>query len=187
MELVHELENINYLSLIVAVIVALMAVRFFTELFDWFVKRFGFETKKVKENRKEHELLLKTAENLDALQKKRDEDVSQSIRHDNIIKEQVSSLALKVDNIGIAIEKMQEERDADKRAEYKDKLGRVYSAYSKRKYSDDEPVPYWNNMEKEAFEDLIKQYEARGGTNSFVHTEIQPAIMKFKVVEINER
>ena len=58
-----------------------------------------------------------------------------------------------------------------------------WKSYKERKYSEEEPVPYWNYMEKEALEGLIKQYESHGGKNSFVHSIVEPEMHTWKVIE----
>ena len=46
----------------------------FAELKDWFFKRYKIETKGMKEKREDHELLVKTAQNLALLQEKSEKD-----------------------------------------------------------------------------------------------------------------
>ena len=93
MEILNELKDIDYLVLIVWIIAILLAVKFIYELIEWFIKLLGLETKSMRQRREEHELLVKTANNLDALQKRHEEDVRQSIRHDEKIKENLQKLS----------------------------------------------------------------------------------------------
>ena len=44
-------------------------------------------------------------------------------------------------------------------------------------------MPYWNHMAKEALEGLIRQYESHGGSNSFVHSIVEPEIQTWKLVD----
>ena len=41
---------------------------------------------------------------------------------------------------------------------------------------------YWNRMEKESFEGLIKDYEEYGGKNSFVHETSEKEYPTWKLV-----
>lgn len=62
------------------------------------------ETKSMRENREDHELLVKTIQGLNSLQDKHEMDVTQSIKHDKLIKEE---LAKSVKNIQESIEETQ--------------------------------------------------------------------------------
>ena len=84
-----------------------------------------------------------------------------------------------------SLDEEKEKADETKRAELRDRIAHNYRIYNARKFSNENPVPYWNEMEKEAFEGLIRQYEAHGGTNSFVHSEAEPKSMTWVVVEMN--
>ena len=49
----------------------------------------GLETKKMKQSREKYELLINTAQGLKSLQEKQENDVKQSIRHDEHIKDDI--------------------------------------------------------------------------------------------------
>lgn len=59
------------------------------------------------------------------------------------------------------------------RAELKDKIRRSYQVYHER--------GYWNDMEKEALEDLLEEYESHGGHNSFCHTIVLPEMYTWEI------
>lgn len=59
------------------------------------------------------------------------------------------------------------------RAELKDKIRRSYQVYHER--------GYWNEMEKEALEDLLEEYESHGGNNSFCHSIVQPEMYTWEI------
>lgn len=59
------------------------------------------------------------------------------------------------------------------RAELKDKIRRSYQVYHER--------GYWNEMEREALEDLLEEYESHGGTNSFCHSIVQPEMYTWEL------
>lgn len=64
------------------------------------------------------------------------------------------------------LQETREKTDKRTRAEMKDKISRAYRYYHAKKS--------WNYMEKEALLDLIEEYEAAGGKNSFVHSVVVP-------------
>ena len=57
-----------------AIIAAMLTFKFLSDLFEWFIKKFGIETKSMREKRENKELLKTTAENLAALQTKHTAD-----------------------------------------------------------------------------------------------------------------
>lgn len=59
---------------------------------EWLISRFGMETKGMRKKREEHELLLKTAENLAELQKKHNSDNDECLRHDDEIRADLKKL-----------------------------------------------------------------------------------------------
>lgn len=183
MEKITELTKIDFLTLFISICTILASIRFLTGLFEWFIRKLGLKTKWTRRRRAEHELLIQTSQNLDILQKKHTEDVRQSIRHDEILKDSVQALSDKVETLSKAIMQMREEQDKDKLAEYKDKIGSSYRCYHERKYSQEEPIPYLSDMEKEALEGLIEQYERHGGKNSFIHTIVEPEMQTWKVID----
>lgn len=80
-EQVQNLTHYNWFIVVSAVIVAMVVFKGLCELFDWFVKRFGLETKSQRERREEKEkldatatLAQQTAENLDKLEAQHTKD-----------------------------------------------------------------------------------------------------------------
>jgi len=69
------LEHIDWWYVVIAIVIALVVIKFIWQLFDWlFVEKLGVETKKMKQKRQESELLKATAEGLKALSCKHDKD-----------------------------------------------------------------------------------------------------------------
>ena len=95
MELLCELQKFNWWSVFLAIIAAITAFKGLYELFEWIVKKFGIETKSMREKREMKALLettnslaQQTARNLDDLQKthtKDEKDFKQNL--ENHIKE----------------------------------------------------------------------------------------------------
>lgn len=71
---VKALAEIDFLGWFIATVVFILVWRGATEIKDWFFNRYGIETKNMKKEREDHELLLKTSENLILLQEKSEKD-----------------------------------------------------------------------------------------------------------------
>ena len=63
------------------------------------------------------------------------------------------------------------------RAELKDKIGQTYRYHHS--------TGKINDIELEALEDLIEEYEAADGENSFVHSLVQKEMYTWEKVELN--
>lgn len=98
MEPIIELTKIDYVSVFVAVFTILVGIRAMVSIFEWGINKFGLETKWMRKKREEHDLLIKTAQNLTELQKKHTEDVKQSIIHDDRIREEFSEFMNEIRN-----------------------------------------------------------------------------------------
>ena len=157
--------QINYILIILGFFAILFATKEIIEIISYFKKKFRIKTG-VEEDKETLE------ERIDTLEK-----------HDKWQYNEISKISDVVEHIKDEVTLMRKQRDEDKLAEYKDKVGQSYRCYKERKYSEEEPVPYWNHMEKEALEGLIKQYESHGGKNSFVHSIVEPEMQTWKVIE----
>lgn len=91
MEDINALVQIDLSSLFISVFVILVGMKAFVSALEWAAAKLGLETKWVREKREQKELLLKTAQNLSELQKKRTEDVEQSIAYDKRIQDELSA------------------------------------------------------------------------------------------------
>lgn len=92
MDALKELTQINYGTLIISVFTILCAFKFVCELLDWFIKRLGLETKKMRQKREEHDLLIATSKALNELKNKEAKDTERAIRHDKAIKDDLAKL-----------------------------------------------------------------------------------------------
>lgn len=174
MEVIKQLTELDYSTLIIGVAVVALMFKGICEFGMWLFVTLGLETKKMRQRREEHELLIKTADSLNKLQKKQEEDVVQSIEHDRRIKEDLKNVTEKVDNIAEALSNMQKANNVTEMKKIKEKLVAYYNKY---KNSDG-----WTLMEKEVFWDLFEEYEKFGG-NSFVHSIIEPVMRELKVID----
>ena len=73
-----------------------------------------------------------------------------------------------------AVNIMQEKQSKTKRAELKEKIERIYRECS--------PTQTCTDMALETLRELIEEYEEHGGTNSFVHSIVEPEMYEWKVV-----
>ena len=127
-----------------------------------------------KQRKKDHELLEKTVQDLKILHDKHEEDTKQSIRHDEMIRQDLHALTITVNEIAEKLEIMQQKSDATEMAKLKEKILGYY-----RKYA---PLGEWEKFESDVFWGLYESYIARGG-NSFVKHDIEPIMRGLKVIE----
>lgn len=91
MEAIIELTKINFSYVFVSVFAILIGIKAIVSIFEWVIDKLGLETKWMRQKREEHELLIKTSQNLDALQKEHRHDVEESNSHDEDIKNDLSN------------------------------------------------------------------------------------------------
>lgn len=92
MESIIELTKIDYMSLFISIFIILLGIKAIVTLFEWVIEKLGLETKQMRNKREEHELLIKTSQNLSELQEKHIKDVEQSIIHDKRINDKLENL-----------------------------------------------------------------------------------------------
>lgn len=183
METIEQLKNIDLYGWLIIGFLILSAIVAVYKIICEFSAIIGKPIGAMKQRKADHELLLQTMRDLAELHSKHEEDTKQSIRHDEMIRDDLAKVSSMVLQVKDEVTLMRTQRDADKLAEYKDKIGDSYRYYKERKYSDENPVPYWNRMEKESLEGLIKQYESHSGTNSFVHSIVEPEMQTWKLID----
>lgn len=93
MDTIKQLTELDYKTLIISIAVVAGSFKIVCNFFSWFVSYLGLETKKMRQKREEHELLITTVKNLELLQNKQMEDVRQSIIHDDMIKNELQNLS----------------------------------------------------------------------------------------------
>lgn len=92
-----ELTNVDFSSIFLAVFMILFGIKSVVSLFEWIIRQLGLETKWMRTQRKERELLMQTSQNLSALQKRHDEEIRQSMmRIENLMIAQREILADKI-------------------------------------------------------------------------------------------
>lgn len=101
MDSITNLFEIDYFAVFVSIFTILFAFKAISSLFEWVVTKWGLETKQMRKHREEHDLLIATANGLNSLSQKHEDSVVQSIRHDRLIKEDLSSFIKEIkDSIG---------------------------------------------------------------------------------------
>lgn len=92
MEAIKDLTTIDYTSLFLAIFACLIGLKTIVSLLEWGIDKLGLETKWMRKNREEHELLIKTSEGLIELQKRHSEDVMRSDKNDAEIRQDIKNL-----------------------------------------------------------------------------------------------
>ncbi len=171
MSAIKELTTLDFSLVFVSVFIILIGIKAMVSLFEWFIEKLGLETKGMRKRKEEHNLLIQTSQGLIQLQEKHEESVRQSIRHDEMIKADISSLTDKINEIADTLSVMQKKDNETKLKELKGSLIRYY-----HKYKD---IGEWSKLEKDAFWDLFDDYEKRGG-DGYIHTIVEPAMRELR-------
>lgn len=92
MDAIQELLKINFIYVLTSVIAILIGIKFLMSLFEWVIEKLGLENKWIRRKREEHELLVKTSQNLSDLQKQHTLDMQYSNRRDDEINKDIQKL-----------------------------------------------------------------------------------------------
>jgi hypothetical protein len=174
MEVISELQNIDLTSWIIVGFMIMTIIVTFYEVICKVCAIFNKPIGAMKQRKADHALLVETVQDLKQLHEKHEEDTKQSIKHDKIIKEELSTLTNTVNSIATNLEDMERKNNETKVKELKDTLINYYNKYR--------VVGEWSNLEKEAFWELFEDYESRGG-NGFIHSIVEPVMRELKVVD----
>lgn len=174
METIKEFINIDFLNVFWSVFVILIGTQAVVSVLEWIIGKLGLETKGMRKRRKEHDLLMQTSQDLSKLQAKHEESVKQSIRHDEMIKEDISSLTNTVNGIVDTLNIMQQKENKTKVKELRESLIRYYNKYKN--------IGEWSKLESEAFWDLFNDYEERGG-DGYIHTIVEPVMRELREIQ----
>lgn len=120
-------------------------------------------------------IIYSTKEKVEQYAENRIHDREQSFEIQKQLTDSINALSDKLDAMNLKQNELEEKHRKRIRAEMKDKISQLYRYYHER--------GKWNDMEREAFNDLIDEYEDAGGSNSFVHTVVQPESYTWEVVE----
>lgn len=174
MDNIKELLELDWIALILGIFIIMSGTIAIFTIIGKFSEIIGKPVKWVREKKKDHELLLKTVQDLTELHNTHKEDTKQSIRHDEMIRDDLQALTSTVKDISEKLEIMQEKIDATEMAKLKEKILGYY-----RKYKD---IGEWEQFESDVFWGLYDSYISHGG-NSFVKDVIEPAMRNLKIKE----
>ena len=174
MDAIKNLQTIewnNWLLWSIIILFAIVAVyKLICEVAMIFNKPIGA----MKQRKADHDLLIKTVQDLSDLHNVHKEDTKQSICHDELIRKDLYELTTTVNGIVDRLDIMQEKIDATEMAKLKEKILGYY-----RKYKD---IGEWQQFEADVFWGLYDRYISHGG-NSFVKHEIEPVMRNLKVID----
>lgn len=174
MDVITELFKLDFSYIFICIFIILSGFVTICEIIGKVSEILGRPFKWVRNKNKDHELLLQTSQELLELKEKHDESVRQSIRHDEIIKDDLTSLTSTVNGIVNTLESMQKKDNETKLKELKDSLIRYYNKYKN--------IGEWSKLEKDAFWDLFDDYEKRGG-DGYIHSIVEPVMRELKEIE----
>ena len=92
MQEIIELTKIDFSTIFISVLIILMGIKSIISLFEWVINKSGLEIKWLRKQRKEHELLTQTSQNLSALQERHIHDMEKSDRRDEEILSDIKKL-----------------------------------------------------------------------------------------------
>ncbi len=92
MNTITQLTTLNFNYIFISVFVILAGTKAVISLFEWFIEKLGIETKWMKRKREDHELLIKTSQNLSELQNRHHTDIQDSDRHDEEMRKDIKKL-----------------------------------------------------------------------------------------------
>lgn len=160
---ITNLQNINFFSFLTDAVVIIIGIKTISSLLEWIFTKFGIEFKWMRKKKEDHELLVATVKNLEALQKRHEADVEQSIKHDKAIKNDLSTFIeqLKETNreTQSEIKEFAENRLHDREQSFaiQKELNDAISLLAKTGISRDEQINALVNAQKEALADRINQ------------------------------
>lgn len=96
----------------------------------------------------------------------------------NDIKIGISGMLSRINEIEEVRLLEEEKRKENERAKLKDSIGSLYRRCHEKQE--------WDYMDKDTLKDLLKQYEANGGLNSFVHDRVEPESYTWKLITKEE-
>lgn len=92
MDEIIALTQINFSSIFISVFVILIGMKAIISIFEWIINKLGLETKWMRKKREDHELLIRTVQNLDALQECHLKDMKESDKHDEEMRSDIKKL-----------------------------------------------------------------------------------------------
>lgn len=107
----------------------------------------------------------------------------QSIKIQELLEGEIQELRIMIQEDKARIANVEQQERVRERNRLRDTLLQHYRYYTDTGRN---PSQSWNVMEAEAFWALFKDYEALGG-NDYMHTTVQPAMQRLKVVSVDNK
>lgn len=92
MDAITELITLDFSSIFISVFVILIGIKTIVSLFEWLIEKLGLETKWMKKKHEDHDLLIKTAQNVLELQERHKSDMKESDKHDEEMRNDIKRL-----------------------------------------------------------------------------------------------
>jgi len=92
MDEILELTKVDFSFIFITVISSLIGIKAVITLLEWVIDKMGLETKWMRKKREEHELLVRTSQNLAALQERHKNDMYISDKQDEEMKNNIKKL-----------------------------------------------------------------------------------------------
>lgn len=172
MDDIKELLELDWIAIILGIFVIMSTIIAIYSIICKFSEIIKKPIGAAKQRKQDHELLMQTVQDLKELHNTHKEDTKQSIRHDEMIREDLQALTSTVNNISSKLEIMQKKIDATEMVKLKEKILAYY-----RKYS---VLGEWEKFEHDVFWGLYDSYINHGG-NSFVKHDIEPVMRRLKI------
>lgn len=119
--------------------------------------------------------VTKLKSTMDQYQKNREHDREDSRKIRNEMYKVMDKQSEGIRNLTDIVVEMQKKNSKTKRAEIKEKIERIYRECH--------PSMTCTDMALETLKELIEEYEAHGGINSFVHSTVEPEMYKWKTIK----
>lgn len=171
---IQKLAEIDFLGWIITGFMIMAAVIAMYTIVCKFCEMLGKPIGVLKQRKLDHELTLQNAQAIKELSAKHEEDTKQSIRHDEMIREDLKTLTNTVNTLADRFEKMQKKNNETKVKELKDTLITYYNKYR--------VIGEWSKLEKDAFWELFEDYESRGG-DGYIHSIVEPVMRELKEID----
>ena len=186
MDEILALRDIDFVSWIIISFAILSVIVAMCAVIKKFCEIIGMPVKWVRKKNADHELLMQTAEKMNEYADNRVRDRQQSLSIQKELIDAQNGLSKSIEIISEKLDKMQRNTDerflaTEKknnkriRAELKDKISQLYRYYHS--------LGKINDMELESLEDLIEEYEAADGVNSFVHQIVQKEMYTWEKID----
>jgi len=175
MDEVKEVLTLDWRAVLIGIVAIAAFFKVAVDFIKWLVKQFGIEFKSDREKREQHDLLMKTINRMDEMEKIHEHTSKEARHYDERLKDSIDNITKAIDRLSKKVDRMEEKSDATERADLKDRIAQRYRKYTVERQ--------WTSMEKESFMGLIRDYEAHGGKNSFVHDICEPESFTWLVVD----